>query len=55
MNGELIATLTAEHERLARELHGVHKALKALHQYNDGAPRKHRTMSAASRKKISAA
>ncbi len=55
MNGEIIAALTAEHDRVARELHGLQKALKALHQYNDGAPRKHRTMSAESRKKIAAA
>ena len=55
MNGKLIAELTAEHDRVARELHGLQKALKALHQYNDGAPRKHRKISAASRKKFSAA
>jgi hypothetical protein len=57
MNGEIIATLSAEHDRVARQLHGLQKALKALQGgYNGGAPRKPRKppkMSAAARKRIS--
>jgi hypothetical protein len=60
MNAELIATLTAEHDRVKKELHGLQRALVALHGgyngYNGGAPRKPRKppkMSAAARKRIS--
>jgi hypothetical protein len=52
MNG-LIETLTAEHERLTRELHGVHRALVAL-KANSG-PHRRRKMSAEARKNISVA
>ena len=56
MNVKMIAELTAEHDRVKKELHSLHKALQALHGYNGGAPRKPRTppkMSAAARKRIS--
>ena len=51
MNGHLIAEITAEHDRVARELHGLQKALKALKTSHD-APK---PMSAAGRKAISVA
>jgi len=57
MNGQIIADLTAEHDRVKRQLHNLQKALTALHGgYNGGTPRKPRKpikMSAAARKRIS--
>jgi len=57
MNGKLIAEVTAEHDRVKKQLHNLQKALIALHGgYNGGAPRKPRKplkMSAAARKRIS--
>ena len=53
MNGKLIAEVTAEHDRVARQLHSLHRALVALKA--DGPPRKRRKMSAAAKRKIAAA
>jgi hypothetical protein len=55
---KLLQALTEERDRiqkLTRKLPGLNAAIKALHVYNNGAPRKGRRLSAKSRAKIAAA
>ena len=54
----LLQALTEERDRiqkLTRKLPGLNAAIKALHVYNNGTPRKGRRLSAKSRAKIAAA